>query len=66
MLRKFYAFNTNSKGMRDAMRAFLKSQGIYYELSQRYEGWHFEVLCSAEELDNTESWLDSVDEEGRL
>lgn len=65
MLRKFYSFNTDSQGMRDAMRVFLKENNIYYELSSRFDGWHFEVLCSDEEVDGVESWLESVDEEGR-
>ena len=46
---KWYSFETNDSSERDALRVFLKTNNIYYELSGCGAGWHFEIKVTPEE-----------------
>lgn len=55
---KWYNFETMFRSLKDSLCKFLKSQGIRYELSGADAGWHFEILCNAEEVEKVNTWLD--------
>lgn len=58
MDRKFYSFETMFKSLKDELRAFLKTENIYYELSGCFSGWHFEIKASPDEVEKINAWLD--------
>lgn len=60
MNRQFYWYETMFRSLRDELRNFLKSQNIYYELSEAGEYYHFEIKANAEELKRVNEFLDSV------
>ena len=57
-MRKYYNFETMFRSLKDELVAFLKKSGIRYELSGCGAGWHFEILCNAEEVEKVNTWLD--------
>ena len=57
---KWYNFETTFEVVRDELRAFLKSSGIYYELSQGEGFYHFEIKCAPSDLDRINSFLDTI------
>lgn len=58
-MKKYYNFDTRFISLRDALRAFLKDNNIYYELSGGCSYYHFEILADAVELENINSFIDS-------
>lgn len=58
MEARYYSFNTMFRSLKDELRSFLKEAKIYYELSGRYAGWHFEILATPQEADAINEWLD--------
>lgn len=58
--RKYYNFETRFISLRDKLRAYLKSNNIYYELSGAYSYYHFEVLANVEEAKKVNDFLDSI------
>ncbi len=59
MTKKYYNFETRFISLRDALRAFLQDNGIYYELSGAYSYYHFEILAAPVELETVNTFLDS-------
>lgn len=57
---KFYGFNTTSENIKNALRAFLKQNNIYYELSGCFNGWHFEVQVDENGLQKVNDQLDEI------
>lgn len=57
--RRYYGFNTMFRSLKDDLRVFLKRAGIYYELSGRGAGWHFEILANDDEVVSINNWLDA-------
>ena len=60
MDKKYYNFDTRFISLRDALRAFLKDNNIYYELSGAYSYYHFEILVDPVELDTVNAFLDTL------
>lgn len=58
-MRKYYNFETMFISLRDALRAFLKENNIYYELSGARPYYHFEILANPGELAKVNCFLDS-------
>ena len=58
-MKKYYNFDTRFISLRDALRAFLHDNGIYYELSGNYSYYHFEILASTDELQKVNAFLDT-------
>ena len=56
---KFYNFETRFISLRDALRAYLKSNDIYYELSGGPAFYHFEIKTDAAGAAAINTWLDS-------
>lgn len=63
-MKKFYNFDTRFISLRDKLRAFLKDNNIYYELSGAYSYYHFEILVDRSELEKVNSFLDSITIQG--
>ena len=57
-MRRYYNFETMFKSLKDALVNYLKESKIYYELSGCGCGWHFEILCNADEVESVNAWLD--------
>ena len=58
-MKKYYNFETMFLTLRDALREYLKSNNIYYELSQNGQYYHFEILADGAELDKVNAFLDT-------
>lgn len=59
MNKKYYNFETRFISLRDALRTFLHSNNIYYELSGAYSYYHFEILAGPVELEKVNAFLDT-------
>ena len=57
--KKLYSFETMFRSLRDDLRRFLKESGIYYELSDCYGGWHFQLLLDKREYNLVQNFIDS-------
>lgn len=55
---KWYNFETMFRSLKDSLCKFLKSRGIRYELSGAGAGWHFEILCSKDDVSVINNFLD--------
>lgn len=61
---KWYGFDTMFTSLKDDLRAFLKDNGIKYELSDgrgQYDMamvWHFEINATIEQADMINAWID--------
>lgn len=60
-MKKYYNFETLFKSLKDEFRQFLKENNIYYELSEigNFCGWHFEILCTPEDVNRCNNWLNA-------
>lgn len=56
---QYYNFETRFISLRDALRAYLKENNIYYELSGGPAFYHFEIKTDAAGAAAINSWLDS-------
>ena len=56
---KWYNFETRFLSLRDALRAFLHDNGIYYELSGAYSFYHFEIKTDASGAEKINAFIDS-------
>lgn len=59
-MKRFYNYETIFKETRDALRQYLKDNGIYYELSGAGAYYHFEIKADAETAEAINSFLDSL------
>lgn len=57
---KYYNYETAFASVRDAVRGYLKDNGIYYELSRAYIMYHFEILTDAAGAAAINNFLDSL------
>ena len=58
-MRKWYSFETLFRTLKDELRKYLKESHIKYELSGCFDGWHFEIYASEEEVNAINEWLDN-------
>ena len=64
-MKKYYSFNTMFSSLRDGLTALLKTNNIYYEISDGrgpYDAamiWHFEILASPADVEKINNWLDA-------
>ena len=56
---KFYNFETRFISLRDALRAYLKTNNIYYELSGGPACYHFEIKTDPAGAAAVNNWLDT-------
>ena len=55
---RYYSYETGLVTRRDALRAYLKRNGIIYELSGCFDAFHFEILATPEQLEKINAFLD--------
>lgn len=55
---KWYNFETVNRGVKEALTSYLKTQGIYHEVSGAGIGWHFEIKTDTNGLARVNDWLD--------
>lgn len=56
---KWYNFETRFLSLRDALRAFLHDNGIYYELSSAFGFYHFEIKTDESGAEKINAFIDS-------
>ena len=56
---EFYNFETCFISLRDALRAYLKNNNIYYELSGGPAFYHFEIKTDPAGAAAINKWLDT-------
>ena len=57
---RYYSYETNQATHRDAMRCYLKTNKIVYELSGCFDAYHFEILATPEQLDQINAYIDTL------
>ncbi len=55
-----YSFETSNRTVADALSRFLKLNGVQYERSGCYCGYHFSINATPAEADRIDGYLDSV------
>lgn len=59
-MKKWYGYETMNPNIKDELRRYLKNNHIYYELSECFDGWHFEILCDDMECEDINRFLDEL------
>lgn len=59
-MKKWYNYETMNPNVKDEVRRYLKQNHIYYELSECFDGWHFEIYLDENEVENINSFLDLI------
>ena len=58
-MKKWYNFETSFVSLADALSAFLKREGIYYERSGAFGNYHFEILTDENGAISINAFLDA-------
>lgn len=53
-------FETNNPNVKEYLRVWLKLNEIRFEISECFDGWHFEILCDNMECEDINRFLDSL------
>ena len=53
-------FETMNPTIKHELILCLKKNDIYYEVSECFDGWHFEILCDNMECEDINRFLDSL------
>ena len=56
-MKKWYNYETCFTNEAEKMREFLINEGIKFELSGCFNGYHFEILCNCDEFNRVNNWL---------
>ena len=59
-MKKWYNYNTDNPIIKDELRIYFKDNNIYYELSECFDGWHFEIKADENEAEKITWFLDSI------
>ena len=57
-MKKWYNFETAFMSLADALSAYLKRNGIYYERSGAYGNYHCDILSGDNDVNSINSFLD--------
>ncbi len=57
---KFYNLETRFVSLRDALRAYLHENGVYYELSGGPGFYHFEIKTDPAGAEKINTFIDSI------
>lgn len=57
-MKKWHNFETAFMALADALSAYLKRSGIYYERSDAYGNYHFEILADENDVNAINAFLD--------
>lgn len=64
-MKKYYSFNTMFSSLKNGLIALLKTNNIYYEISDGrgpYDAamiWHFEILATPADVEKINAWIDA-------
>ena len=58
-MKKWYNFETAVMSLADALSAYLKRNGFYYERSGAYGNYHFEILADEKDVNEINAFLDA-------
>ena len=59
-MEKWYNYETIENPIVDKLRRYFHENNIKYELSACFNGWHFEIELDENEVENVNSFLDSI------
>ena len=59
-MKQWKNFETDDIYIKKELCAWLKRHKIYAEISECYDGWHFEILCDDIECENANRFLDTL------
>ena len=57
-MKKWYSYNTDNPIIKDELRTYFKNYNIYYELSECFDGWHFEIFVDENRVEDINEFLD--------
>ena len=58
---RYYSYETRNIRHRNALRALLKQHNVYYELSECFDAFYFEILATREQAREINDWLDHLE-----
>ena len=59
-MKQWKNFETNDIYIKEELRVWLKRHKIYAEISECYDGWHFEIKMLEEEAEKMIWFLESI------
>ena len=59
-MEKYYNYETTENPIVNKLRRYFHENKIKYELSACFDGWHFEIYLDENEVENVNSFLDSI------
>ena len=59
-MKKWRNFETMNPTIKHELILWLKRNDIYYEVSECFDGWHFEILCDDMECKDVNRFLDEL------
>lgn len=57
-MKKWFNFETENPSVKDNLRMYLKCNDIKYELSECFDGWHFEIFVDENRVEDINEFLD--------
>ena len=61
-MKKWYSYETMNPNVKDEVRRYLKQNHIYYELSECFDGWYFEIELEEENFETVDWFLWRINE----
>lgn len=61
-MKKWYSYETINPNIKDELRRYLKNNHIYYELSECFDGWHFEIELEEKDFETVDWFLWRINE----
>lgn len=57
---KWYNAEFFNESEKDAVRKFLRENGIYHEISGCGSGWHFEIKATLDQVEQINNFIDTL------
>lgn len=65
-MKKYYHFDTMFQSLKNELAKYLKTRGIYYELSGCFGGYHFEILTDERGAQSINDFIDTITIKGEF
>lgn len=59
-MKKWRNFETMNPTIKHELILWLKKNDVYYEVSECFDGWHFEILCDDMKCEDVNRFLDEL------